>query len=291
MEVVQWLLENVLVPLVLRCHNYCILEVAAFLLASCLVMQGARMPPDSGLYVSISGLLALHAASAYSASLHGQRLLKVMGPSLKPFAGVLPMLYTMPLAIHYRSTLLAYFTTMAGCHILGFSVLIFPFCYVIGWENHDSMVKSAAVGGGVLALYTAAAAAGVEPSWLAPFRSPVSVFGGILLYLALLILSNVHYPRGGYRRRGPSSSYLRVNAVALATLLLGVLAGRVVGMEGLANTATTFLVLWLLEKYIDLHTYAEWNAWVLMLLSSATMYKCALWLHANPQFVVSMFSG
>merc|ERR1711959_496924 len=85
--------------------------------------------------------------------------------------------------------------------------------------------------------------------------------------------------------------YLRNNAIFLVFCVLAIGVGNVYGMLGMANTAVTFLVLWVLEKYCDLHTRNRWNMWVLVLLGSALMYKAALWLHGNPEFVVSLFDS
>ena len=63
------------------------------------------------------------------------------------------------------------------------------------------------------------------------------------------------------------------------------------GAPGLANTAVTFTALWLMEKYCELHMELRWNGWLLLLLTSLGAYKSALWLHANPSFVASMFGS
>jgi len=74
--------------------------------------------------------------------------------------------------------------------------------------------------------------------------------------------------------------------------LLGALAaGSMLGLPGMFNTGVTFTVLYVMEKYIELHYEMKWNAWFLMLLISATMYKASLWLHRNPDFVKSLFEA
>lgn len=119
---------------------------------------------------------------------------------------------------------------------------------------------------------------------LGPFDSPLSVVGSLTLYLALLILSSLYYDRRNGR-------YTQLNALTAAALLLGAGTGWVCGARGLANTASAFILLWLMEKYAELHMEARWNGWLLLLLASLCAYKGALWLHANPAFVASMFGG
>merc|ERR1719199_2396802 len=100
---------------------------------------------------------------------------------------------------------------------------------------------------------------GVDLKLLSPFLSPVSVLGALMLYLSLLIFSNYYY------RDRSKCPYLYRNGVALAAFAIGLFSGNVFGMPGLANTATTFFVLWCLEKYCELHTINNWNGWVLVL--------------------------
>ena len=68
-------------------------------------------------------------------------------------------------------------------------------------------------------------------------------------------------------------------------------AGALIGAPGLTNTAITFLYLWCFEKYTEVHLEAEWNGWVLVLITSLLAYKGSLWAHDNPAVVASLFGG
>ena len=127
------------------------------------------------------------------------------------------------------------------------------------------------------------------------FASPVAVVGALTLYLALLITSSLYYRP---ERRGARDScnrfnhrYAARNALMLISLLLGVGAGALIGAPGLTNTAIVFLYLFGLEKYSEVHLEAEWNGWVLVLVTSLLAYKGSLWAHDNPAFVASLFGG
>ena len=67
--------------------------------------------------------------------------------------------------------------------------------------------------------------------------------------------------------------------------------GHILGLPGLANTASTFGVLWAMAKYSEVHVEAGWSGWVLLLLCSTAAYRAALYLHLHPGFVASVFSG
>jgi len=150
----------------------------------------------------------------------------------------------------------------------------------------------------VLLLTTAIAARTIGGVQLAfqPFESAVSVLGSLVLFLALLIMSSRHYRPEGRRdwRSGDgwlTRHYVQMNLAMIFAMCICELLGHVLGMAGLANTATTFLVLWLMEKYVEVHLEAKWNGWLLTLIVSLVAWRTALWLHTHPTFVISMFSS
>jgi hypothetical protein len=287
---IEWCLKEIVIPLALKLHTNGILEVAAFSSSFVLAAQGLRMQPESGLFVTISGLVAMLACPLYSFSLHGREL-RCWYDRHERIArctpGVAIFLFSTPMALHFRSSLLAYVATAGLSHCLGFSVLIFPFCYCIGWKDRDAMMISAGTAASVLSLYCVAKVMHWVPHHLDVFQSPVSVLGSVLLFLCLLIMSNKYYYDGGNN----TLYYVWRNVAFLVSAMLAIYMGNVFGMTGLANTATTFLVLWLLEKYCEVHNELGFNFWVLILILSGVMYKAALWLHAHPAFVASLFTG
>lgn len=125
---------------------------------------------------------------------------------------------------------------------------------------------------------------------LAPFQSPVSVFGSIMLFFCLLLMSNYWYPGNRYNDQA-WWNYSWRNAVFLVAAGTAIAVGQMHGMMGMANTGTTFLVLWVMEKYCELHCERDWNGWVGMLLGSISLYAIAMWLHAHPAFIVSLFAS
>jgi len=76
----------------------------------------------------------------------------------------------------------------------------------------------------------------------------------------------------------------------IIALLVGSFVGLIYNIEGMSNTALTFLVFYVIEKYTEFHFDHEYNGWVFVFIISVVAYKCALWLHHHPEFIVSMFS-
>ena len=126
------------------------------------------------------------------------------------------------------------------------------------------------------------------------FEAPVAIMGSLTLYLALLIMSSKHYY---YRNKwsvdeaARHRSYVVRNAAMIAALLTGMMTGAITGSGGMLNTALTFLVLFVGEKYAEFHLENKWNGCLLLLMGSLTLYEIALWLHDHPDFLVSLMKG
>lgn len=118
--------------------------------------------------------------------------------------------------------------------------------------------------------------------------SPVSVLGGVGHYLSLLIMSNYWYDYGR------STHYTAHNIGMVASLCLSQAFGRIYGLVGLANTSTVFTVLYMLEKVPEVRRalgFAAPNGWFVVFGGSIAAYYTALWLHANPAFLMSLFTS
>ena len=293
-RLVEWFVIEIIIPSLQWLHDTSILEAFSFTMSFLLTAQGLRMQPESGMYVTISGLVALIACPVYSYYLHGQEFNEWIESNINLFGCTIVCALVCPMALHFQSVLLAYLATAAFWHCLGFTIIIEPFCYCIGWKDEDIMLRCASTSGTLLQVFTAAKITRALPPSIGCFESPVAVLGSVMLFLCLLCMSCLYYPDN--RTRGGSVTsegafYIRRNVIFLLCALIAIYIGNVFQMNGLANTATTFLVLWMLEKYCEIHFELKLNIWVLILLLSGVMYKLALWLHANPAFVASLFTG
>jgi len=279
----RYLFTNLIEPVAVRCHCWGLFEAAAWLVTSALLVDASRVfHPDSGVYVAAtSASLALGPCFGYSFALWATKLKRGDKETLCSLVGAWACATLVPLALVYDSTLLAYLATFAAYGALGFSVTCHGLCWCVGFRSERAVERVTATSTLLLLCHMALREC-CGNRVVGPFDSPLSVVGSLTLYLALLILSSLYYDRRKQR-------YAQLNALTAAALMLGAGAGWVCGALGLANTATTFTCLWILEKYTEVHMEAKWNGWVLLLLLSLCAYKGALHLHANPAFVASIF--
>jgi hypothetical protein len=290
--------EHAVEPALRRLHDAGAFEAAAFAACFAFVARGASFAdPTVGLFVSLTGLVLLVPCAGYSTLRSGARPWRALGEDARVvLTGGYFCLAWAPMAVHFQSSLLGYMSVCALYAALGFSGCCFGLCYCIGWESEASMQRTAATSALLLAAFVASRGVCSEISSpalegvLAPFGPAVGVMGGVTLFLALLIMSSYYYDYRGRSRT--ESTYWRRQAVMVVSLLAASSAGHMLGMPGLANTATTFGVLYTMQKWSEVHLeLGKWNGWVLVLALSCATYKCALWLNLHPGFVASLFDA
>jgi len=290
LRLARWLFRRVIEPLCVRLHVYGVFEAAAWLFTAALLLDAfAVFHPEAAVFVAAtSAALALGPCFGYSSALWAAKLKGGDREALCSLVSAWACATLTPLALAHASPLLAYLATFAAYSALGFSVGCRGLCWVVGFHSKRAVERVCATSALLLASHLAVREARGRAA-LGPFDSPLSVVGALTLYLALLIVSSLYYERG--RRAEKRTRYALLNLATMAALLLGAAGGWVCGVPGLANTATTFTVLWLVEKYAELHLEARWNGWFLLLLLSLSAYKGALWMHDHPAFVASMFGS
>eukprot|EP00441_Pelagodinium_beii_P037626 CAMPEP_0197630946 /NCGR_PEP_ID=MMETSP1338-20131121/8274_1 /TAXON_ID=43686 ORGANISM="Pelagodinium beii, Strain RCC1491" /NCGR_SAMPLE_ID=MMETSP1338 /ASSEMBLY_ACC=CAM_ASM_000754 /LENGTH=641 /DNA_ID=CAMNT_0043202299 /DNA_START=52 /DNA_END=1974 /DNA_ORIENTATION=- len=257
-DVLIWLLKKVLLPLCSRLHEWGFWELLLHTFAFLFTAHSARMQSGPSQYVALSGLVACVAAAKYSEKLHGQNLEIVMkkeyGIEMNQLVSLFMATLFFPSAVLHGSKLLGFIAAACLLAVLGFRVMVFPFCYVVGWDSEDAMVRTSAATAIGLVLFHAAALAGVSTRFIMPFSAAISILGGIGHYLALLIRSNKWY-------HSSAGGYVKYNLSMLASLCASQLFGRIYGVHALANTSTTFFVLWGLEKSVELHSVLQLSGW------------------------------
>eukprot|EP01125_Pyxidicula_operculata_P013287 TRINITY_DN4393_c0_g1_i3.p1 TRINITY_DN4393_c0_g1~~TRINITY_DN4393_c0_g1_i3.p1 ORF type:complete len:148 (-),score=14.05 TRINITY_DN4393_c0_g1_i3:39-482(-) len=135
----------------------------------------------------------------------------------------------------------------------------------------------------LMAFYSTLRVLHIKTIYLIPFDSAITTFGSITSLLALLIFSSLFY-------RSSDKTYLLRQVPFFLLLVTLLFAGSVFSMVGMRNTAYTFTGMYIMEKFVEINLENQWNVWILMFSSSIVLYNVALYFHANPDFVVSMFS-
>lgn len=276
------LLNNLLIPVVSLLHRIGAFEVAAYTLAFHFCVQGRRYSAgqaDAGIMVALTGGLAFAPCWFYSTSLNVQS----SGGNEDKFLMLtytLASLVFVPMAVAHDSRLLGFLAVMAIFGAMGFVFFAFGSGFAIGFDSKDSMLRSAGTSFILVASYCGLRFGGLNPAYLRPFSTAVMVCGNIVYFLALLIFS-------GRWRRCDTPYYVR-QGLMLGSLVTALFVGNVYSMQGMSNTASTFLVLWLMEKELEVK-WGPGAGMLVLFLNFIFLYNVAHYLHTHPDYIVSIF--
>lgn len=283
-RLVNWIYTEIILPNVLRMHRWGVLEALAWLGCWFGLCQGMKIGAvDVGEMVSLTASALAAPALGYTTLLRGKRT------SPEVVGTVVPLFFVVacfPWALHYQSQLYGYVCVIAAFSALGFGVAHHRLCWCIGFNSEQAMHRVCASSLCLVSMFLTLKLSGAANNslLLTPFGSAISVFGVIMLFLSLLIISSQHYDYG------KSARWWCSNGLTFSLLVLLNAIGHTFGIVGMANTATTFGVLWTMEKYGEFHLEHGWNGWVLLLMCSMVAWRGSLYLHAHPDYIVSMFS-
>eukprot|EP00750_Incisomonas_marina_P022826 INCI4997.10.p1 GENE.INCI4997.10~~INCI4997.10.p1 ORF type:complete len:696 (-),score=96.92 INCI4997.10:2543-4513(-) len=281
---ITWITVHILIPLAKQCHQRGVFEVLAWIGCGQLLANGIyHTNPAVHLYFALTATGLSIPAAAYTTLLHGPTFIR------RRLVAQIGQLYfvaiTAMLAVHHQSSMFGFACIGTFYGFLGFHSACGGMCWLIGFESKDATVRSAVASAVLLCGFLGARMFAIDSALLRPFTSAVSILGSNVLFLALLIIAS----KWTYRR--PSTRHLGYaarNLLMVAALVTSGLCGFVWGLPGLANTAIVYAVLWGMEKYVELHREMKWNAWLLILVLSAILWRGSLYVHAHPALLVSM---
>jgi len=167
-------------------------------------------------------------------------------PKASTIAGVLCFVWTI-LALWLGNSGIGFIAVTALFAAAGFYAGMDHFLIMIGFKNDDVVPRCTTISAILLGFYIAAAKFGTTFAPLGLFEAGSLVVGGLVFYLGLLVMSCRYY-----WRKGRANDYYWMFQIAMPILCLtGIWAGSVLGLIALTKLGGTFLVLWTLEKIID----------------------------------------
>jgi len=282
MRLATQLFERVLRPTAMALHSWGVFEIAAYALAFGFSAQGCRYPDgqsQAAKMVALTGGLAFAPCWVYSTTLHTTS----SGGKENEFFCLSCMLMTftlVPLAILHDSRLIGFLAVLSTYGALGFVFLAFGSCFVIGFSSRNATHRCIVASVALVLGFTCLRLAGVDPACLRPFATGAMCLGNVMYFLAMLILS------AGWRS-GEGFSYTARQALMTASLTAALLVGNVFAIPSMSNTASTFLVLWLMEKELEV----QWGGAgiVVVFLNFVFLYYIAHYLNTHPEHIMSMF--
>ncbi|MBY3151143.1 hypothetical protein HFO56_01815 [Rhizobium laguerreae] len=182
-------------------------------------------------------------------------------------------------AVFYGSEVAGFGAVMAFMGFMGFSVLVTPLAYCIGFDDEKAVNRAGGAGlfiCGVLVL----------ERWFTPgvsqldvFRSGMQWLGPFVFALSLLITSSRWF------MDVKKQSYIGMQVLTAAALFAMMTAGSVSQIDAMLNVGTAFLILFILEKPMEVRhgslTHLAFTGLVMSVLVGTGVY----YAQTHPQLV------
>ena len=264
--------------IIINFHIWGIWEIIFYMISFFLILEGLRFDQEVGFYVSLSGLFLSIPSYCYSYALNCPFK---FNDNMMIFSILWINASVFPLSVYYNSSFLAWIFVISIFNCIGFSVICYGLCYVIGFSNQYNLYRCAIASIILQILFIGMKIFGVNVDIISLYQTPFVTFGSVVLHLALLIVSFKYYE--------DKKTYVLRQFLMVILLIFSLFIGSVWNLNGLFNTACTFAVLYLMEKYVEIHVESNWNGWILIFMISIFTYYSALYLHRNPKFIISLF--
>lgn len=235
-----------------------------------LAVYGRTLSEGVAPYVGLTGCLLFGAALLFTAKAH--KALKLGG------AGVSAVLFAAwsAAAFVYGSSMLGFIAVAAFLSALGFSVIVSPLCYCIGFKDDAALGKATSAAFVILAGAVGIRIAKAHVPALATFEDGALFLGSFVGYLGLLIASSRWYD-------GKDRNYVLFQVVTVVAGIAALFVGSVFGIGELQKIGGTFFVLYLTEKMFEIPAKSARGYAAVGLVVSAAIFGFSMYVKSNPE--------
>lgn len=178
---------------------------------------------------------------------------------------VIPTIMTAVFAIAAMtsySSIIGYFAVASALAALGFSIIVLPGVYLIGYNEDDAVARGTFASFALLGAFMIIRLTGTTLPYVALFADGVWLVAGIVGFIGLLIMSNRwfwKYHTRSARNESPEQAaarrqlgYVMFQIIMVGACVLGLWFGSTFQVGAIQKIAGTFLVLWVLEKPFEI---------------------------------------
>ena len=173
------------------------------------------------------------------------------------------------IAALFNSSMIGFMSVGALLAFFGFSVLVTPLCYCIGFKNDEIMARTTMAAAILVLSYIFCEISSVIlPPQVEIFKFGVLFLGTFVYFTGLLIMSSKFYSLVNDK-----ASYSLLQLVTIVSGIGALFIGSVFDLDSLQKIGGTFFFLYLIEKYTEL----PWNSstWPWLSLIFAGLLWCA----------------
>jgi hypothetical protein len=188
------------------------------------------------------------------------------------------------IALWYDSQIIGILAIAFLESFLGFYINVSKFVYTIGFKD-TNVIASCTVSSACLVLFQIVMhLLGLQSSiYVRPFKAGILFIGTFVYLIGMLIISSKIY---NYKNM---TNYVTLNIFTVLSYLAIIFTGSIFGsLSVLQNMGGTFLVLYLLDKYIELPIWSSNVAGFSLLGYGGIMYGIGLFANMYPQYLLSI---
>jgi hypothetical protein len=284
MKIIITIFTDFIVPLLIKLYKYGFFECLAYVISIILISDGMKVNKEWGFFISLTGTGFIVVLFVYSIILKQSRYRYERELREKVIFGILTTIVLFSLSVHFNSKLLSFLATMNFYSFLGFYTGCYGLCYVVGFLNLSDMIRVMSTSFILIMFYIILRVGNIENEIVELYRSPIQIFGALTYFLGLLIFSSMYYDE-------IKLPYHIRQIIFIISLLLILLFGNVFNLPSLTNTTYVFGVLYLMEKNIEIMSKIEGGMWLVILVTSLSLWGLSLYLHKHSEIVISLFGG
>ena len=284
MTIMIKIFTDFIVPLLIILYEYGFFECLAYAISIILISDGMKVNKEWGFFISLTGTGLIVVLFSYSIILKKFRYAYERELREKVIFGVLTTIVLFSLSVHFNSKLLSFLATMNFYTFIGFYTGCYGLCYVVGFLNRSDMIRVVSTSFILIIFYIILRMANIENKIIELYRSPIQIFGALTYFLGLLIFSSIYYDE-------IKLPYNMRQLIFIVSLFLILLFGNIFNLPSLTNTTYVFGVLYLMEKNIEIMSKIEGGMWLVILVTSLSLWGFSLYLHKHSEIVISLFGG
>jgi hypothetical protein len=246
-------------------------DVLGYLSSAALLVGAAFVPASDVSYMVVPGCLLFGGTLMLTGKLHG----------LKPNPTAFSFLMTLvcgAVAWFYGNEIVGFGAVMAFMSFVGFTVIVSPLAYCIGFEDEAAMNRASAAGLLVCAVLVAKA-------WLAPDSTALGVFETGMLWLGPFVFALGMLITSTTWGKAEGVPYFLKQAMAIVALLALMGAGSLSGLDALRNVGVGFMILYLIEKPFEIPHRSATAYAATGLLVAVLVALGVHWTQAHPETV------
>ncbi len=276
---IGWLLWHLV-----KRHLY-IMEFLAYAFCFGLMYAAVFTVPQTGQYIALVGCLGLAPTLVFTNTLHEAKIdviySRLGGRKREGLVAWDSFILTViwgACAIAFNSSMLGYMSVIALVSALGFSALVIPMGYAIGFRDDFTLIRATTA-----CFWLLAAAVGIQftNQWLsipyvALFKDGVFFVCAFVYFLGMLIISSRYYS---------ATHYILHQGMFVISGIAALTVGTLMGITEISKIGGTFFALYLLDKYyLDIPWKGVWAWGFATAMLGVLIYGLAMVAGVYPQY-------